>query len=148
VGAIKYAVLKQGSGKDIIFDPEKSLLLEGDSGPYVQYAHTRALSLMREAEKAGIKSWSSDDQLPTVANVLERTLLHFPDALARAARELEPHYVTTYVTELASVFNSWYASERIIGGTYPKYGLLLVQAVEATLAKGLFALGIPAPERM
>jgi arginyl-tRNA synthetase len=55
VGAIKYTVLKQGSGRDIIFDPAKSLSLEGDSGPYLQYAHTRALSLLREAKKAGIE---------------------------------------------------------------------------------------------
>lgn len=79
---------------------------------------------------------------------LERLLIHFPDTLLRAAKELEPHYVTTYVTELASAFNSWYASERVIGGNYPNYGVLLVQAVEQTLSKGLHALGIPAPEKM
>ena len=146
VGAIKYAVLKQGSGKDIIFDPEKSLSLEGDSGPYVQYAHTRALSLLREAEKVGIKADQSD--APANANTLERLLLHYPDVVERAAKELEPHYVTTYLTELASAFNSWYASERVIGGSAPKYGTLLAQAVEKTLQKGLSALGIPAPEKM
>jgi arginyl-tRNA synthetase len=146
VGAIKYAVLKQGSGKDIIFDPEKSLSLEGDSGPYVQYAHTRALSLMREAEKAGIKPGTGD--APATVNTVERLLIHFPDTVARAAKELEPHHVTTYVTELASAFNSWYASERVIGGANPHYGLLLTQAVEKTLARGLQVLGIPAPEQM
>ena len=146
VGAIKYAVLKQGSGKDIVFDQEKSLSLEGDSGPYVQYAHTRALSLMSKAEQVGIKPENGD--APAVAAALERLLLHFPDALARAARELEPHYVTTYITELASAFNSWYASEQVIGGSAPQYGLLLTQAVEKTLAKGLHALGIPVPEKM
>jgi arginyl-tRNA synthetase len=146
VGAIKYAVLKQGSGKDIVFDPAQSLSIEGDSGPYVQYAHTRALSLTREAEKQGIEPQVSD--APATAHTLERLLLHFPDTLERAAKELEPHYITTYVTELASAFNSWYASERIIGGTNPHYGVLLALAVEQTLAKGLHALGIPAPERM
>ena len=159
VGAIKYAVLKQGSGKDIIFDPEKSLSLEGDSGPYVQYAHTRALSLVREAEKAGIAAGVSEDsaagqqedaslsETPARSH-LERLLLHYPDVVARAAQELEPHYVTTYITELASAFNSWYASERVIGGSNPHYGVLLAQAVEQTLKKGLTALGIPAPEKM
>jgi len=146
VGAIKYTVLKQGSGKDIIFDPEKSLSLEGDSGPYVQYAHTRALSLVTQATNAGIGE--GKDDMPAESNTLERLLLHFPDALARAAKELEPHYVTTYITELASAFNSWYASERVIGGEHPHYGVLLTMAVEKTLAKGLHALGIPAPEKM
>jgi arginyl-tRNA synthetase len=66
----------------------------------------------------------------------------------RAAKELEPHHVTTYLTELAGAFNSWYAHERVIGGKNPEYGLLLTQAVEQTLAKGLHVLGIPAPEEM
>ncbi len=146
VGAIKYVVLKSGSGKDIIFDPEKSLSLEGDSGPYLQYSHTRALSLINTAKEAGISPEISD--APTSANMLERVLLHFPDVVARAAHELEPHYVTTYLTELASTFNSWYAQERIIGGNNPHYGVLLAEAVEQTLAKGLHVLGIPAPQEM
>lgn len=160
VGAIKYAVLKQGSGKDIVFDPEKSLSLEGDSGPYLQYAHVRAFSLLREAKKAGISSEkslspasgqgrnASESDFSSPRVFLERILVHFPDVVARAAKELEPHYVTTYLTELASAFNSWYASERVIGGANPSYGVLLTQAVEATLAKGLHVLGIPAPEEM
>jgi arginyl-tRNA synthetase len=49
--------------------------------------------------------------------------------------ELEPHYVTTYLTELAAAFNSWYANERMIDGNNPQYGVLLTQAVEQTLSK-------------
>jgi arginyl-tRNA synthetase len=146
VGAIKYAVLKQGSGRDIVFDPEKSLSLEGDSGPYLQYSRVRALSLLKKAKEAGISAGTDD--APAQASVLERTLLHYPAALERAARELEPHYVTTYLTELAGAFNSWYATERIIGGASPRYGVLLAQAFERTMAQGLHALGIPAPEEM
>ena len=67
---------------------------------------------------------------------------------ARAAREMEPHYLTTYLTELAGVFNSWYARERVIGGEHPQYGIFLTQAVERTLAEGLRLLGIPTPEEM
>jgi arginyl-tRNA synthetase len=146
VGAIKYTVLKQGSGRDIIFDPAKSLSLEGDSGPYLQYAHTRALSLIAAAQKADIVPDAIDAS--TESSALERVLIHFPDTLARAAAELEPHYITTYLTELAAAFNSWYANERVIGGPHPQYGLLLAQAAEATLKQGLTVLGIPAPEEM
>jgi arginyl-tRNA synthetase len=146
VGAIKYAALKQGNGRDIIFDPEKSLSLEGDSGPYLQYSRVRALSLLEKAREAGISAGTED--APAQATALERTLLHFPAALERAARELEPHYVTTYLTELAGAFNSWYASERIIGGEHPRYGVLLAQAFEKTMSRGLHVLGIPAPEEM
>lgn len=143
VGALKYTVLKQGSGKDIVFDPEKSLSLEGDSGPYIQYALVRTRSLIHaahDAKQVG-KEFSND--------VLPRMLVHFPDVVARAASELEPHHVVTYVTELASAFNAWYAHERlIVDGEVSKEALALVEAVEHTLYKGLDVLGIPAPQEM
>lgn len=146
VGAIKYAVLKQTSSKDIIFDPERSLSLEGDSGPYLQYAHTRALSLLRKAQEAHVEPAGGEF---LGHGSLERLLVHYPDVVARAARELEPHYVTTYLTELAATFNSWYATERVIvDGKVVNYTLNLVRAVEQTLAKGLHVLGIPAPQEM
>lgn len=146
IGAIKYAVLKQGSGKDIVFDPEKSLSLEGDSGPYLQYAHTRAQSLLRTAKEAGVTAGTND--MPEHASVLERTLLHYADAVERAVQKREPHYITTYLTELAGAFNSWYASNRVVGGEHPHYGVFLTEATARTLADGLSLLGIPVPEEM
>ncbi len=146
VGAIKYAVLKQGSGKDIIFDADKSLSLEGDSGPYLQYAHVRAVSLLKKLHEAGIEPGASD--APQTVGTLERVLVHYSDAVSRAAKELEPHYLATFLTELAAAFNSWYAGERVIGGEHPHYGALLTAAVERTLREGLETLGIPVPEEM
>ncbi len=143
VAAIKYTVLKQNTGKDIIFDPEKSLSVEGDSGPYLQYAHVRATSLLKKAEDATVVEGE-----PTLNN-LSKIILHYPDALERAARELEPHHVTTYLTELASAFNSWYASERVIvDGKISSSNLALVKAVKNILQNGLEVLGIKAPEEM
>lgn len=146
VGAVKYSVLKSVSGKDIIFDPEQSLSLEGDSGPYLQYALVRARALLAKAKEAGIEPDGSSHTAEV--HELERVLLHYSDAVARAARELEPHHVTTYLTELASAFNSWYAQNRVIGGAAPAYGAFLVAAVERTLSQGLRLLGIPTPEEM
>lgn len=146
VGAVKYVVLKSGSGKDIVFDPEKSLSLEGDSGPYLMYALVRARSLLRAAKEAGIAAGSEDG--PAEATMLERILIHYADVVERAAEELEPHYVTTCLTELAAAFNSWYASNKVIGGTHQRYGVLLTEAVERALAHGLHLLAIPTPEEM
>lgn len=146
VGAVKYAILKSGSSRDIIFDPEKSLSLEGDSGPYLQYAYVRALSLVAAAKEAGIAPGRED--MPAKPSELERVLIHYSSVVERAARELEPHYVTTYLTELAGAFNSWYASNRVIGGTSPKYGVWLAYAVIKTMGDGLKVLGIPTPEEM
>ena len=143
VGAVKYAILKQASHKDIIFDPGKSLSIEGDSGPYVQYAHVRAHSLIKNAKDANVVNREA------VVSELERTLIHFPEVVARAAKELEPHHVTTYITEVASAFNRWYGTHRVIvDGEVKKPMLDTVQAVQQTLERGLHLLGIPAPEEM
>jgi arginyl-tRNA synthetase len=163
VAAIKYSVLKQGTGKDIVFDPEKSLSLEGDSGPYLQYAHVRACSLLKNAEDAEVvsemsemlkegKAWPSGLERPPEApreSSLSRLLVHYPDAVARAAQELEPHHMATYLIELASAFNSWYASERmIVDGKVSSSSLALVTAVKNILESGLKVLGIEAPGEM
>ncbi len=143
VAAIKYSVLKQATGKNIIFDPEQSLSFEGDSGPYLQYAHTRALSVLAKAvEKAEAKN--PPEQVPE----FERLLPRFPDIVFRAAKENEPHYVTTYLTQLAGAFNSWYAAEKIIGTEHEEYKLALTKAFAQTMKNGLWLLGIQAPERM
>ncbi len=147
VAAVKYSILKQSIGKDIIFDMQKSLSLEGDSGPYLQYAHTRALSVLRKAKEEGI---AEDIAAPSgVVTSVEKLLIHFPDVVERAAREYEPHYVVTYLTELASAFNSYYAQERIVT-TEPDapYKVALTKAFAATMKNGLRLLGIKAPERM
>lgn len=145
VAALKYAVLRQRSGRDIVFDPEESLTLEGDSGPYLQYAHTRALSVLG---KAGAMKLSAQ-KMPPQSFEVERLLHRFPEVVERAAREYEPHYVTSYLTELAGTFNAFYAAERIIDDKeHGPYKLLLTKAFATTMKNGLWLLGISAPEKM
>jgi arginyl-tRNA synthetase len=148
IGGVKYTVLRSTAGKDIIFDPEKSLSLEGDSGPYLQYSLVRARSLLHKAEDAReVATRSGGDETPDLE--LGRIILHFPEVVYRAAGELEPHHLVTYLTELSSAFNSWYAAQRmIVDGEILGVHKNLVRAVENTLAKGLMVLGIPAPEQM
>lgn len=143
VAAIKYSILKQGTGKNIIFDPTQSLSFEGDSGPYLQYAYVRAMAIL------GKTGGSGDVSHPTAAvPVVERLLPRFPDVVLRAAQEYEPHHVTTYLTELAGAFSSWYAGEKIIGSENEAYKLALVTAFAQTMKNGLWLLGIQAPEKM
>lgn len=144
VGAIKYMILRQSPGQDIIFDPEKSLSLEGDSGPYLQYALVRARSVLAQAQEAGVTSKDA----PPAPYALERILIHFPEVAARSARELSPNLLVTYLTELAGAWNSFYAKERIIGGDYERHKLMLARAFVNTMQNGLRLLGIPAPEKM
>lgn len=146
VAGIKYAILRQTAGKDIVFDEEKSLSLEGDSGPYLQYAHTRGCSILRKAKEEGVEA---SDERPAKLSHPEKLLARFPEAVARAASTYEPHHIAQYLTELAGVFNSWYAVERVLDGSpEAPYKLALVDAVRVTLKNGLSLLGCQAPEEM
>jgi len=145
LGAIKYMILRQAPGSDIIFDPEKSLSLEGDSGPYLQYALVRAKSVVA---KASNKQQPTNNSALAEPYLLERFILHFPEITARATRELAPNLLVNYLTELAGEWNSFYAKERIIGGDHEAHKLMLTRAFANTMANGLTLLGIPAPEKM
>ncbi|MFA6503274.1 MAG: arginine--tRNA ligase, partial [Candidatus Paceibacterota bacterium] len=145
IGAIKYMILRQSPGSDIIFDPEKSLSLEGDSGPYLQYALVRAKSVLAQADSSGQKAAGSGPDAPYE---IERVILHFPEVAARAAMELAPNLLVTYLTELAGEWNSFYAQERIVGGVHEAHKLMLARAFVNTMTNGLNLLGIPTPEKM
>ena len=143
IGAIKYMILRQTPGADIIFDPEKSLSLEGDSGPYLQYALVRAVKILSyESEGAG------GEQVPEEPYAIERLILHYPEVAARAARLLSPNILTTYLTELAGAWNAFYASHQVLGSPEEQYKQRVTRAFANTMSNGLRLLGIPAPEKM
>jgi arginyl-tRNA synthetase len=148
VAAIKYVILRSGAGKDIIFDLKASVSLDGDSGPYLQYAYARARSVLAKAEGVGIVP--STEDVPQEPYAIERLMYRFPEVIQRATESREPHHVATYLTELASAWNSFYASERIADPTDPHapFKVALGNAVAHTLQNGLRALGIAAPEEM
>ena len=149
VGAIKYSILKQGIGKDIIFDFDKSLSFEGDSGPYLQYAYTRALSVLKKAEEAGVTPEGSPQgsrELPS--GDLTHLLYQFPEIVTRAYRELAPQFIVSYLIEVAGAFNSFYAQNQIIGSDDEASRLALTRATSIVLKNGLDLLGIPVLERM
>ncbi|HEY4474212.1 MAG TPA: arginine--tRNA ligase [Candidatus Paceibacterota bacterium] len=148
VGAIKYSILKQNAGKNIIFDPEQSLSFEGDSGPYLQYSHVRARSVLEKAHTSHLTPQISNP--PEEVTELERLLYRFPEVVVRAQKEYEPHYVTTFLTDIAGAFNSWYAQEQIVNKDDPAspYKIALTKAFAQTMKNGLWLLGIQAPEKM
>jgi arginyl-tRNA synthetase len=145
VAAIKYQILRQSSGKDIIFDRTRALSLEGDSGPYLQYTYARASQVLAKAAAEHVEP-RVDNSLPP--NDLVRMLYRFPKALERAAEELEPHLITNFLIEFAAIFNRWYAEVRIVEGQDAAHKVAITAAVRKTLKNGLTVLGIPAPEKM
>ena len=148
VAALKYSILKSSLGSDIIYDSEKSISFEGDSGPYLQYTAVRATSIIKKAESVGLHSGFSNR--PEEISVLEKMLYRFPEVVAWAYQQLEPHHVATYLTELASAFNTFYGSTMIVNKEDPSapYRIALVEAFYQTMKNGLYLLGIKTPEKM
>jgi arginyl-tRNA synthetase len=154
IGAVKYSILRQSIGSDIIYDFEKSISFEGDSGPYLQYSYVRAKSVLIKAKKEGIKC---DANIPMHANDanykitdLERMMHYFSEVVERAGQEYDPHYIVLYLTELAREFNNYYAHNKIVDkeDDLSPYRLALTKAFSIIMKNGLWLLGIPAPERM
>ena len=155
VGALKYSILKQVNGKDIVFDFDKSLSFEGDSGPYLQYSYARAKSILRKAKEERVKSRFDPSQIKSQfdwasINILEKLLYRFPEIVERAGNEYSPHYIATYLIELASSFNSFYATGKIVDkkDAESSYKVALTEAFSIVLKNGLNLLGIQAPEKM
>ncbi len=147
VGAVKFSILKQAAGKDIIFNFEKSVSFEGDSGPYLQYATVRANSILK---KAGSVSPNAEMPNGWQTTNLEKMFERFEGVVSRAGDEYAPHYIVTYLIELASEFNSFYAKHKILDETdeTSPYKLALTQSFANIMTAGLNLLGIKVPEEM
>ncbi len=148
VAAIKYSILKQAPGKDIIFDFNKSISFEGDSGPYLQYTFARTQSILRKAHDAGVNSHVSVESF--LVNDLVQKLYRFPEVVERSGKELASHYIVTYLTEICALFNRFYAEEQIVNQNDASSGtkVAITEAVGEVLKNGLAFLGIPAPLAM
>jgi arginyl-tRNA synthetase len=148
VGAIRYSILKQNIGSDIIYDFNKSVSFDGDSGPYLQYAHTRAQSVLRKAKEDGVVA--SFDKLPKEITQLERTINHFPEIVLQAGQSYEPHFILTYLTDLASEFNNYYTKNKIVDkkDENSAYRVALTAAFSQVMKNGMWLLGIDTLERM
>lgn len=145
LGAIKYAFLKQRIGADIIYLPEESVSLDGNSGPYLQYAHARARSILTKAE-----GQPSGDiaNLEAGERSLARKIGEYPEVIQKAVQECMPHHVCTFLYELAQTFNRFYEHNRVVGDEREAIRLQLVELYADVLKDGLGLLGIDAPERM
>lgn len=143
IGAIRYSILRQEIGKDIIFDFEKSISFEGDSGPYLQYTAVRAKSVLDKANKIDIKNLDT-----TYITDLERKLYRFPEVIKICQKEHSPHFLSNYLLDLASSFNSYYAHNKILDGDDIDFKLALTASVYIVLKNGLQLLGIEIPDKM
>lgn len=146
LAAIKYAFIKNRIGGDIIYDPAESVALEGNSGPYLQYAHARGCAILRKAPTA--EQSGSLTTLEKGERELAVKLSEYKEIVSRATLDLMPHSICTYLYELAQVFNRFYEHNRVIGDPRENARLELVISYTAVLKDGLSLLGITAPETM
>ncbi len=149
VASLKYSILKQAPGKNIIFNSDQALSFEGDSGPYVQYTYTRAKSVI---EKAAVeKKIPNPKKIPEgwQTTNLEKMLYQFPELIEKSLVERGPHNLVTYATQLAGEFNSYYGNTQIIdGGIDEGYKLAIVRATMIVLRNCLHVLGMKSPDKM
>ena len=151
VGAVVFQELSNSRIKDYTFSWERTLSFEGETGPYVQYTHARACSVLR---KANLKP-SSDIDFSMLGNnndAMEviRVLGSFKSVLLRAADKNEPHHITRYILDLAQAFNKFYHDNPILvdDEKVKAARLAIVEAVRIGLENSLKLLGMEAPERM
>lgn len=149
IAALKFSILSQSAGSDIIFDFEKSISFEGDTGPYLQYTYARINSVLRKAKGQGLEpnnelpqGWSTTD--------LEKIVLRLPEEVEKSLTNYSSHYIANYLLHLAHTYNSWYGNTKIIDAENGEtgYKLYLSKAVAQTIKNGLWLLGIEVVEEM
>ncbi|MBR0307447.1 MAG: arginine--tRNA ligase [Mogibacterium sp.] len=155
IGAVIFQELSNNRIKDYVFSWDKVLNFDGETGPYVQYTHARASSVLRKAEEQGyeIPDLCTDDAAhlgSDSAYMLAKLIYRVPEVVVEAAEKYEPSIVTRHLVDIAQSFNKFYHDEHILvddeGERNAK--LALVKASKTVIANCLGLLGIKAPERM
>jgi len=159
LGAIIYFDLSHQPTTDIIFDWEKIFVLEGNSGPYLQYTYARTQSVLRKAgERLASGKLASRLELNASRYTLEpeelailRTLYRFPEIVQEAGENFAPNLLCNFLYDLAQKYNLFYNKHSILKAAKPElveFRLALTVAVGQVLKNGLTLLGIQSPERM
>jgi arginyl-tRNA synthetase len=149
--AVKYAFLRVSTKNEIAFDFSQSVSFEGDSGPYLQYAYARCMSVLRKGKADHnteavhtLPVGSLNDEERAIA----RYLMYFPDIIREAAATYAPSLVCSYLFTLSQLFNALYAKHQILGVPESPVRLGLTAAVAQVLKNGLYLLGIEILEKM
>ena len=150
IGAVKYADLSKDRTGDYVFSFDDMLRLDGNSGPYMQYAHARVQSVLRRAAEAGVAGDAVTVLDAPHELALAKRLAAFADAVEAVARDLRPHLLCAYLYDLARDFSGFYENCPILKseGEVRSSRLALARLTGRTLAAGLDLLGIADPDRM
>lgn len=164
-GALKWSDLKRSSHLDVTFDWNKIMTMNGNSGPYLQYTYVRSQGILKKVENLDITnpfdvlnslriySKNLDSyQMGVSEKELLRNLYIYFEVVEKAAEEFSPHYLTTYLFNLAQVFNKFYGNHKVVGADEGKeveqFRVALVLATSILIKKGLGLLGIEVVSKM
>lgn len=151
IGAVKYSVMQVGTGQNVVFDINKSVSLEGNSGPYIQYVYARTQSVLAKLTHKSLE-YNSNNNLkikPEERNLLQ-LLIKFDEVVQEAAERSAPSGLTTFLFDLAHTFNLFYQLYPILKakGDSRDFRLSLTYGTGEVIKKGLELLGIAAPNVM
>ena len=153
LGALKYFILKVDPKKNMLFNPEESIDLNGNTAPFIQYTHARICSLIRKAEQQSIDLNKSVEHTEMIAPEKEliRMLYEYDAVLSLSARELSPALIANYVYELVKTYNHFYQDTPILREENEDkriFRLQLSSLTASVIKHGMMLLGIDVPEQM
>jgi arginyl-tRNA synthetase len=152
LAALKYHIVKVNPKKKMVFDPKESVDLQGNTGPYIQYAYVRSKSVEAMAANAGVDL--SITTLPTDLYETEKQLIlnlyEFPKVIEDAATQYDPSVLANYLYEVARGFNKFWHDVPVLKAPDVEkvFRLKLAKMIARVLSHGLDLLGIEVPERM
>jgi arginyl-tRNA synthetase len=149
IGAVKYSDLAKDRVADYVFSFDKMLALDGNTAPYLQYAHARIRSIFRKAQAPARRDQSVSIDLNSPFEIaLAKHILRLGEVIDLVARDLKPHLLCTYLYDLATKFSGFYENCQVLGSQEEASRLALCQLAARTLEIGLELLGIEHPDRM
>ncbi|MDR1860283.1 MAG: arginine--tRNA ligase [Bacteroidales bacterium] len=153
LGALKYFILKVDPKKNMLFNPEESIDFNGNTGPFIQYAHARICSVLRKATEQNI-SLILPKKLPSLLDKernLLKTVTAWPQAVREAGTAYSPALIANYIYNLVKEFNQFYHDYSILSEPdtdVRAFRLVLSAVVARIIRSGMWLLGIESPERM
>ena len=149
LAAVKFSFLNQDNSKEIVFDKDRALAFEGETGPYVQYTYARIASILAKAKTRkfppGVWTGITEQEF-----LIARMLAEYPDTVRQAAEHCRPLIITRYLLDLCQLFNTYYHSTPVLKAK-PEllhWRLELLECINHVLKSALGLLGIDALEKM
>jgi arginyl-tRNA synthetase len=154
LGALKYFILKVDPKKTMMFNPQESIDINGNTGPFIQYTHARIKSVLRKAEALGYmipENLSNANVLSKKENDLIKMLFEFPNVIAESGNNHSPAVIANYIFDLTKEYNQFYHDHSVVkeeNAEKREFRMVLSNKIADTVKAGAKLLGMDVPERM